>query len=590
MQLPGDLDPITFDLVRSALESIVDDMALTIVRTAYSNVVRDNMDFSTGFCDRNGQLVAQGLTIPMHLGSAPDAMAAMLAALGDDIAPGDVWIMNDPYEGGMHLPDIFVVKPIFDDARLVGYALTIAHHTDVGGRVAGSNASDSTEIYQEGLRIPPLHLYRRGEPDRALFRIIEKNVRVPDKVIGDLNAQIAACRLGEARFLELVAAYGERQLERYLDGLLDYSERRARQEIRAIPDGTYVFVDHIDDDGIDPDPLTIQVALTVRDDAIHADFAGTTPQVKGAINATLSVTKSMVYAAVRCVLSPDIPNNAGMFRPITVAAPEASLVNPVVPAACAARGLTAFRLGDTLLGALAQAVPERVFAAGEGGNTGVSIGGYDEQRAPFIYVEFICGCWGGRMTKDGIDGVTNPFSDLSNNPVEMTEAEYPLVVEAYELIPDSGGPGRQRGGMGVRKRFRFTEREAVLQVRSDRQRFRPYGLQGGQPGAAGRNVLIQSGVARPVPAKFTTVIHRGDVFDHYQAGGGGFGDPLERDPALVAHDVREGKVSPERALADYGVVLLPETREVDEHATKAERKRRAARRRGPGDATIPAGR
>ncbi|RIK46051.1 MAG: 5-oxoprolinase [Chloroflexi bacterium] len=575
--MPDELDPITFDLVRSTLESIVDDMALTIVRTAYSNVVRDNMDFSTGFCNRHGELVAQGLTIPMHLGSVPDAMAAMRAALGDELAPGDIWTMNDPYEGGMHLPDIYVVKPIFtSDERLVGYAVTIAHHTDVGGRVAGSNASDSTEIYQEGLRIPPVHLYQRGQPNRTLFRLIEKNVRVPDKVFGDLNAQIAACRLGEARFLELLAAHGERQLERYLTELLDYSERRVRQEIRAIPDGTYVFEDHIDDDGIDPDPLTIRVALTVRDDTIHADFAGTTPQVKGAINATFSVTRSMVYAAVRCVLSPDIPNNAGMFRSITISAPEASLVNPVVPASCAARGLTGFRLGDTLLGALAQAVPERVFAAGEGGNTGISIGGYDAQRNPFIYVEFICGCWGGRMTKDGIDGVTNPFSDLSNNPIEMTEAEYPLLIEAYELVPDSGGAGRQRGGMGVRKRFRFTEREAVLQVRSDRQRFRPYGLDGGQPGAAGRNLLIQNGVAQVTSSKLTTLIHAGDVFDHVQAGGGGYGDPLERDPALVAHDVREGRVSPERAREDYGVVLTPGTVEVDAAATLNERGQRAA--------------
>lgn len=579
MQLPDDLDPITFDLVRNALESIVDDMALTIVRTAYSNVVRDNMDFSTGFCDRDGQLVAQGLTIPMHLGSVPDAMASMMATYGGDVAPGDIWIMNDPYAGGMHLPDIFVVKPIFTAAAmLVGYAVTIAHHTDVGGRVAGSNASDSTEIYQEGLRIPPLQLYRRGEPNSVLLTLIATNVRVPDKVIGDLHAQIAACRIGESRYLELIDTFGERELARYLAGLLDYAERRVRAEIRQIPDGTYVFVDHIDDDGIDPEPLTLRVSLSVRHDTIHADFAGTASQVKGAINATFSVTKSMVYAAVRCVLATDIPNNAGLFRPITVAAPPASLVNPVIPAAVAARGLTAFRLGDTLLGALAQAVPDRVGAAGEGGNTGVSIGGYDADRTPFIYVEFICGCWGGRPTKDGIDGVTNIFSDLSNNPVEMTEAEYPLLIEAYELIPDSGGPGRQRGGMGVRKRFRFTEHEAVLQVRSDRQHFQPYGLRSGQPGAPGRNALIHDGRARAMPSKFTTLIRRDDVFDHRQAGGGGFGDPLERDPVRVAADVRDGRVTLERARDDYGVVIVPDAMLVDTPATAAERSRRATER------------
>jgi N-methylhydantoinase B len=575
MQLLADLDPVTFDLVRNTLESIVDDMALTIVRTAYSNVVRDNMDFSTGFCDRDGQLVAQGLTIPMHLGSIPDAMASMIATNGGEVAPGDIWIMNDPYEGGMHLPDIFIVKPIFSGAaRLVGYAVTIAHHTDVGGRVAGSNASDSTEIYQEGLRIPPLRLYQRGTPNTVLLKLVEKNVRVPDKVLGDLNAQIAACRIGESRFLELIDKYGEQQLAHYLDSLLDYTERRVRHELRQIPDGTYVFVDHIDDDGIEPDPLALRVTLTIRDDTLHADFAGTSPQVKGAINATFSVTKSMVYAAVRCLLSTDIPNNAGMFRPITVSAPPASLVNPVLPASVAARGLTAFRLGDTVLGALAQALPERAVAAGEGGNTGISIGGYYADRTPFIYVEFICGCWGARASKDGIDGVTNIFSDLSNNPVEMTEAEYPLLIEAYELIPDSGGPGRWRGGMGVRKRFRFLEQEAVLQVRSDRRRFQPYGLDSGRPGAPSRNDLIRGGQTQPMPTKFTTLIHSGDIFDHHQAGGGGYGDTCERDPALVLADVRDGRVTLDWARRDYGVVIDRESLTVDEAATAAERARR----------------
>ena len=541
------IDPINFDLIKNSLESIVDDMALTIVRTAYSNVVRDNMDFSTGFCDRRGNLIAQGLTIPLHLGSVPDAMLAMRAALGDDTQPGDIWIMNDPYEGGMHLPDFFVVEPVYHGSSLVGYAVTIAHHTDVGGRVAGGNASDSTEIYQEGLRIPPLRLYRQGEANQTLFRLLQKNVRVPEKVLGDLHAQIAACRIGGQRFLELVDRYGTARLETYLDYLLDYSERMVRAEIRSIPDGTYRFTDHIDDDGIDPGPIAISVELTVTGDAIHANFADTSPQVKGAINSTFSVTKSMVYAAIRCVLSADIPNNAGMFRPISVEAPEASIVNPVIPASVAARGLTAFRIGDTLLGALAQAVPDRVFAAGEGGNSGVSIGGYDSERRPFIYVEFICGCWGARSNRDGVDGVTNVFSDLSNNPIEMTEAEYPLRIEAYELIPDSGGAGRFRGGLGVRKRFRFLEREATLQVRSDRRAYPPYGLHGGMPGASSRNLLIRGGDAQEMPTKFTTIICRNDVFDHYQAGGGGYGDPLHRDPEAARRDVRDGRMTANQA-------------------------------------------
>ena len=566
------VDAVDFELIYNALSSAVDDMAHTIVRTAYSNVVRDNMDFSTALCDRHGNLIAQGLTIPLHLGSVPDAMTSFLAAFGDDVARGDLWIMNDPYHGGMHLPDVFLVKPIVgEDETLRGFAVTIAHQTDIGGRVAGGNASDSTEIFQEGLRIPPLRLYRRGEPNETLFCLITTNVRVPDKVIGDLRAQLAACHIGEQRLLELHRRYGSKTIEQYFAELLDYSERMVRAQIASMPDGRYEFADFIDDDGIDPQPITIAVAIEVAGDEISVDFAGTSPKVKGAINATFSVTRSMVYAAIRCMLPPDVPNNAGLFRPISVTAPEDSIVNAQAPSAVAARGLTAFRMGDALLGALAQVLPERAVAAGEGGNSGISIGGYRADRSPFIYVEFVCGCWGARANRDGVDGVTNVFSDLSNNPVEVIESEHPLRVEAYELIPDSGGAGHYRGGMGVRKRIQFLEEEAVLQVRSDRMSHRPYGLNGGSPGAPTRNLLEQAGEDRAMPSKFTEWIHRGDTLDHFQAGGGGYGDPFERDPAAVLADVRNGLVSPESAERDYGVVVDTKRWVVDADATEALR-------------------
>ncbi|HEX7103212.1 MAG TPA: hydantoinase B/oxoprolinase family protein [Nitrolancea sp.] len=570
----GGIDPITFELIRNALTSIVDDMALTIVRTAYSNVVRDNMDFSTALCDRSGNLIAQGLTIPLHLGSVPDAMAAFFRAFGDDIVPGDVWIMNDPFSGGMHLPDIFVVKPIFtEDATLCGFAVTIAHHTDVGGRVAGGNASDSTEIYQEGVRIPPLRLYRRGEPNETFFTLFLANVRVPDKVLGDLRAQLAACHIAERRLRELIERFGVATLDQTFAELLDYAERMVRAEIARMPDGVYRFTDYIDNDGIAPGPIAIAVTLTIAGDKIDVDFAGSAPQVKGAINSTLSVTKSMAYAAIRCVLPPEIPNNAGIFRAISVSAPPGTVVHAVPPAAVAARGLTAFRMGDALIGALAQALPERVFAAGEGGNSGISIGGYDAKRRPFIYVEFVCGCWGARAGKDGVDGITNVFSDLSNNPVEMIEASFPLRIDAYELVPNSGGAGRFRGGMGIRKQITFLEKEAVLQVRSDRMEHQPYGLDGGRPGAPTHNRLLRSGAAHPMPSKFTEWIHYGDTFDHRQAGGGGFGDPFTRDSSAVLTDVRNGLVSPASARHDYGVVIDPECWEVDKAETKRLRGR-----------------
>ncbi len=569
------IDPIEFELIHNGLSSIVDDMALTIVRTAYSNVVRDNMDFSTALCDRHGNLVAQGLTIPLHLGSVPDAMESFIREFGDDIAEGDVWIMNDPFSGGMHLPDVFVVKPIVAaGGELCGFAVTIAHQTDIGGRVAGGNASDSTEIYQEGVRIPPLRMYRRGKPNETFFKLFLTNVRVPDKVMGDLRAQLAACRIGAQRLLEMTQRHGRDRFDRYLEELLDYTERLVRSEIERMPDGRFEFVDYIDDDGINADPIVIKVALTIDGDAMLVDFTGTSPQVKGAINSTFSVTKSMAYAAVRCVLPGEIPNNAGLFRAIAVTAPPGTIVHAVPPAAVAARGLTAFRMGDALLGALAQVVPDRAIAAGEGGNSGISIGGYDRDRRPFIYVEFVCGCWGARAGQDGIDGVTNVFSDLSNNPVEVIEAEHPLRIDAYELIPDSGGPGKFRGGMGIRKRITFLEAEAVLQVRSDRMRHRPYGLDGGRPGAATHNLLVRAGTERDMPSKFTEWIRRGDTLDHFQAGGGGYGNPFERDPALVLADVRNGLVSLARAKLDYGVVIDSSTWTVNPIATHDLRSRR----------------
>jgi N-methylhydantoinase B len=569
-------DPITFELIKNSMGSIVDEMALIVVRTAYSGVLKDVLDFSTAFCDARGQMVAQGLTLPLHLGSIPDAMEAVLAKYGDDLQPGDVYILNDPFEGGMHLPDIFLFKPVFVDGKLMGFPATVCHHTDVGGRVAGSNASDSTEIYAEGLRIAPLKLYDRGQPNTTLFTMIERNVRVPQKVLGDLRAQLSACHVAERQFVKLVRRYGAETLERYLTELLDYSERLTRAEIAALPDGVYTFEDWIDDDGIDDRPIPLRVTVTVQGDELICDFTGSSPQVKGAINATLSFTKAAVYAVLKYVLGADIPNNAGFFRPIKVIAPPGTIANCVLPAACAARGLTGFRLGDLMFGAMAQIIPERAMAAGEGGNTGVSIGGYDAERRPFIFVEFVCSAWGGRTNKDGIDGNANPFGNIANTPAEVCEAEHPVTIERYEFVPDSGGPGKYRGGLTTRREYRLTEEEALLQVRSDRRRFRPYGLNGGQPGTPSQSWLLRDGVRHELPSKVTMTMKRGDIFQHVQPGSGGYGDPFERDPERVLDDVRNEKVSLEAARRDYGVAIDPKTWTVDVAETARLRGQRAA--------------
>ncbi len=538
------IDPITFAVIKSALDAIVDEMAYTVIRTARSEIVKDVMDFSAAVCDPQGRMLAQAKTIALHLGAVPEAMAKVLELFGDDLHAGDVLIVNDPYEGGMHLPDVFMFMPLFLDEALQGFAVVIAHQTDMGGRVAGSNASDSTEIYQEGLRIPVVKLYDRGVPSRSVFRIIEKNVRVPDRVLGDLGAQYAACKVGEREFAKLLRRYGVETAHAYMAELMDYAERLTRNEIRTWPRGAYTFTDYIDDDGFTDEPIPITVTITVGDGHLTVDYTGSSPQVKAALNSTLSYTQSCTYLSVRSVLQQDVPNNAGVFRCIDVIAPEASVLNPRLPGACAARALTGYRVVDAMFGALAQIVPDRVPAAGEGGNTVLSIGGYREDRTPFIIVDMICGAWGGRPRKDGIEAVTNPSQNMSNTPVEILEAQHPIRIEEYALIPDSCGMGKYRGGLGLAREYRLLNAEATLQLRSDRMKFRPYGLAGGDAAPPTRNILIRDGEpARAMPAKFAITLRRGDVIRHEQPGGGGHGDPSQRAAALIEADVRNEKVS-----------------------------------------------
>ncbi|HVC35290.1 MAG TPA: hydantoinase B/oxoprolinase family protein, partial [Chloroflexota bacterium] len=526
------LDPITFEVVRNALDSIADQMAITLMRSAYSAIVRDSVDYSTAFCDRQGRMLAQGLTTPLHLGSFPDAMRHLAEQYRDRMQPGDIFTLNDPYgAGGMHLPDIYVIKPVFFEGKVEGFAATLAHHTDVGGLTPGSNSIHSTEIFQEGLRIPLLKLYERGEPNDTLFRIIEKNVRVPLKVLGDLRAQVAACHVGEKSFLPLLTKHGSANLHRYLDELLDYAEQQMRAAIAAIPDGRYRFTDHIDGLGENAEPIVIQVELTIQGAEILVDWTGSSPQVKVGINCPIPFTRSATYVALRSAIAPDLPNSEGYMRPIVVSAPLGSIVNPTLPAACGARGITGFRMIDAVLGALAQVIPDRVPAAGEGGSSLLSIGGY-QAGTPFLHVETILGSWGGRPDQDGAEGISNPGANQSNQPIEIIEAELPLRARQYALQPDSGGAGRFRGGLGLVREFELLADEASLTMRSDRRTHRPYGLFGGQPGSPSTNILNPGPDQRILPTlpMESVALRKGDVFRHVLAGGGGYGDPLERDP------------------------------------------------------------
>ncbi len=550
------VDPVTLQIVGNALASMADEMATTICRTAHSTVVRDGMDFSAVVCDGKGRTVAQAVSVPFHLGSIPAAMETLLEHYGDRIRPGDVYVMNDPFDGGMHLQDIFVFKPVHLGDELIGFTCTTAHHGDVGGRLPGSSACDNTEIFQEGIRMPWLRLYAEGEPVEDVFKLIEANVRIPRMTFGDLGAQVAACSVAERALVALAERHGAEPLAELMDALIDYTERLVRQEIASWPDGTASFTDYLGSDGVDVCDVPITAHVTIAGDEITADLSDSAPMVRGSLNSTRSFVQACVYQAVRSALTVDVPNTAGAFRPIHIVTKPGTIAEVVMPGASSMRGVTGFRVLDAVNGALAQLLPDRVAAAGEGGNTLAIFGAERPDGERFIFYELIVGTWGGTPEADGNDGLTNPASLAANIPVEVAESEYPIVVERYGLVPDSGGAGLHRGGLAVERVWRCLTPRTSLIVRSDRARHAPYGLAGGGPGALAANVLVHpDGSEEILPPMFSIEIGAGDVYEHRTAGGGGWGDPRQRDPAAVADDVLNEKVSREAARELYGVEI-----------------------------------
>lgn len=564
-------DLITREIIRNALAAAADEMALALYRTAYSTIVRDCLDYSTSLCNAAGEMIAQGVTIPLHLGSVPFAMETLFAKFGDDMSPGDVFIMNDPFEGGMHIPDIFIVQPVFWEDRRIAFAVTTAHHLDLGGRLPGSSACDNTEIFQEGFRIPWMRLYHQGEPDEAIFTLIRANVRVPQMTIGDIRAQLAACHIGERAIQDLIERYGPDTFTSIADELIDYTERLVRAEIASWPDGEHTFTDYLDSDGVGGPRTRIQVKITINGDSFTADFTGSSPQVRGALNSTLSFTASVVGLCVRSVMQEDIPNTVGMFKPLNIVAPAGTVVNVAMPGASSMRGVTGFRTADVVFGALSGLLPDRVHAAGEGGNTLVIIGGQRENHHPYVYYELISGTWGARPDRDGNDGLCNPANVASNIPVEQAESEYPVRIHRYGLVQDSGGAGQFRGGLAIEREWQLLAGEAHLAIRSDRRDHLPYGLYGGKPGTPSINILHHVDNQEVLPTMISTIMEAEERIYHRQPGGGGWGDPLSRVPSDVADDVKNEKISLTAAREQYGVVLDKGTMEVDAIATEVLR-------------------
>lgn len=548
------IDPIRLEVMKNAFDAIADEMALMLMRAAYSPIVRDSMDYSTAICHAFGQTLAQGVTTPMHLGSFYDAMQHLMERYAGNIHAGDVFIGNDPYAAaGQHLPDIYIVEPIFHGDTLVAWTTTLAHHADVGGIVPGSNALGAEEIYQEGLRLPFLKLYDRGVINSAIWEIIGLNVRVPGMVHGDLRAQLAASRAGQRSFGELISRYGIEEVLACAEELHDYAERLGRAEIRDLPNGTYHFTDHMDGLGTSPEPIVIQIALTIHDETISVDLAGSSPQVKGGVNTPLPFTKASVYTALRSVMQSEIPNCHGFERVVTVTAPKGTVVNSVHPAPCGARGITGYRIIDAMFGAFAQALPDRVTADGMGGSTVPTFAGVHEDQA-FVFTETVMGTWGASAGHDGQVGVPHMGANQANVPIEMIEATYPLRIRRYGIVPDTGGAGRTRGGNSFIREYEYIgEEEGVMSLRSDKRDFLPHGLFEGGEGTGPISILIQNGQETELPVLVTEpyTIRKGDVFRHISPSGGGFGPAKDRAPEQVREDVEAGLLTESYARVTY---------------------------------------
>ncbi|MDX2159029.1 MAG: hydantoinase B/oxoprolinase family protein [Hyphomicrobiaceae bacterium] len=550
---PAALDPVDYAVISQALIAIAREMGTKLIRSSYSNIVREAQDASAALFDAAGNVVAQAELIPMHLGSMSEIFRACVERCPiSELRPGDFYINNDPYGGGQHLQDVFIFTPVFIDGRLVAFAGTVAHHLDLGGGNPGMTP-DAVDVHAEGIIIPPSrYTYDRDWNGGPLERLIAANVRVPSQTIGDFYAQFAANAIGTARMTELCTRYGVATVSAAMDELMAYSERRFRAALAAIPDGTWLAEDSVDDDGLTDTPLTVKAAVTKRGDTISVDFAGTVPQVGRNLNCPWASTVSATLAAIKAALtSPDIPFNEGFKRPITVTAPKGCLVNPNYPAPVRARLLPAYRCFDATLKALAQVVPDNVIAGGNDATHALAIS-HLGPKGYRVYLEIYGGGFGGGPRLDGCDAVDSPLSNCTNTPVEATDMDFEhFRIIGYGLVPDTGGAGRHRGGLGLMRRFLILK-DSNFATYTDRVRLAPYGLFGGLDGSRTRIEIERNGQIIKLKSKDRVDLRAGDILTLTSSGGGGYGAPGQRDARLVANDVAQGYVTAEAAARDYG--------------------------------------
>jgi N-methylhydantoinase B len=541
------IDPITVEVLGNAFASLVDEMGIALIKASYSTNIKERRDCSTALFDAQGQTLAQAEHIPIHLGSLLGIVNAVRERHpAQQIHSGDMFIGNDAYTGGgTHLPDIVVIAPVFADQVLVGYVANLAHHADFLDR-------GHAHIFQEGLRIPPVKIIEQGKERQDIMDLVLLNCQVPHERLGDFRAQFAANRVGVQRLQALCARYGRDTVQAAGAALMDYAERVARSALSDIPDGNYTFSDAFDHPTL-PQPLPLQVRVMVQGDTIHLDFSGNPPQGRHGLNMVWSALQATVYYAVKTVIDATILPNAGLYRPITIEAPAGSIVHCIPPAAVAYRTQTCQRVVDLVHGALAQAVPERLTAAHNGANTAIYFIGVDPNtQRHYTYLETLGGGFGARASKDGIDGIQVHLTNTSNLPIEALEHEYPLMVERYELVPDSGGAGKWRGGLGMHRQVNIMATDTNYAYSGTRLQTAPWGLLGGQPGGQGRLIVQRrhSNAATP-----DGVLQPGDCLSVITPGAGGYGDPKERPRELVQRDLRENKISLQVAKEVYGLAV-----------------------------------
>ena len=557
-------DPATFEIVKNSLYKIAEEMRVVLAKTAYSPILKSAGDYSCGVFDARGEMVAQGPDLPIHLGSMPDAVRAVVSVFASDVHDGDVFVHNDPYFGGSHLPDVNVVRPAFYDGKLLGYTCLRAHWPDVGSATPGSYGA-VTQIFGEGLRIPALRLISRGTLNADLAKLILANVRTPDERKGDLGAQLAATLRATGRLNELARRYGGDELIGYMAQVMDYSERLMRAALLDLPDGEGSFEDFCDGDGIADDEsgadarFRIRLSVKKSADRLIVDFAGTDPQVKGPMNAPLSVTASGIFCGLKTAVDPSnlIPPNSGCWRSIEVRAPKGSVVNAEFPAPVVyANHEISHRVADMVMGALVNFMPEQVMACSQGTSAILTLGGVDPRNnRQYVSYETVKGGFGARPNKDGINCIASGISNTMNTPIEVLETAFPVRVESYEVNPDSGGAGRYRGGCGARRVWRILDQaDAVGALCMERMTSPPFGLCGGKAGTPAVVTLTTAdGVTRQLPSKGAFAAPAGAVIDMITPGSGGFGTASERDASLVGRDLLDGYVSASGARSDYGI-------------------------------------